>query len=466
VTASTAAAADDIVDVAVIGAGVVGCAIARQVGRSQRSCVLIEARNDVGDVTSKANTAILHTGFDAPPGSLEAQLVRDGHRLLRSYAETTGIPIERTGAVVVAWNAEQEAELPTLLSKAHVNSYAAADLISANELYRREPHLAPGAKGALLIPDESVICPWTTTLAYATEAVTAGVRLRLNTTVQGVTQGDDGTHAIATNNGLIRARWLINAAGLGSDLVDRMFGHDGFTITPRRGQLVVFDKLARNLVSAIILPIPTGTTKGVLVSPTIYGNLLVGPTAEDLADRSDTATTKDGLMALVAAGEAIVPTLSGEEVTSTYAGLRAATEHRDYQIRCDARMHYVCVGGIRSTGLSASLGIADHVAGLLADAGLPLTERADAPPPPRMPNLGEASDRPATSPSTIAADPEYGRIVCFCERVSRGELRDALAGPIPPPDRSGLARRTRATNGRCQGFYCAAEVASILRESS
>jgi glycerol-3-phosphate dehydrogenase len=456
---------DDVVDVAIVGAGVVGTAIARQVGRSQRSCVLIEARNDVGDATSKANTAILHTGFDAPPGSLEAQLVRDGHRLLRAYANATGIPIEGVGAAVVAWTAEQEAELPELLRKANANHYDAAELIGAQSLYRREPHLAPGARGALVIPDESIICPWTTTLAYATEALTAGVRLLLNTTVHGVTPAADGTHAVATTNGVIRAGWLINAAGLASDTVDRMLGHDGFTITPRRGQLVVFDKFARRLVSAIILPIPTGKTKGVLVAPTIYGNLLVGPTAEDLNDRTDTATTEAGLRALVEAGASIVPDLAGEEVTSTYAGLRAATEHRDYQVRCDAERRYICVGGIRSTGLSASLAIAGHVAGLMSEAGFAIDERPDAPPPPRLPNLGEAFARPATDASAVALDIEYGRIVCFCERVSRGEVRDALAAAIPAVDHAGLARRTRASNGRCQGFYCAAELAAMIGAS-
>jgi glycerol-3-phosphate dehydrogenase len=245
-----------------------------------------------------------------------------------------------------------------------------------------------------------------------------------------------------------------------------MLGHDGFTITPRRGQLVVFDKFARRLVTAIILPIPTGVTKGVLVAPTIYGNLLVGPTAEDLDDRADTATTEAALRGLIAAGVSIVPDLAAEEVTSTYAGLRAATEHRDYQIRCDSERRYVCVGGIRSTGLSASLAIAEYVAGLMSEAGFAVDERPDAPVPPRMPNLGEAYPRPASDASAVAADPEYGRIVCFCERVSRGEVRDAVGSPIPPVDHAGLARRTRASNGRCQGFYCAAELATILGGSS
>ncbi|MDQ6874577.1 MAG: NAD(P)/FAD-dependent oxidoreductase [Actinomycetota bacterium] len=451
----------DRYDVAVIGAGVVGTAIARRIGRSRRSCVLIDARGDVGDVTSKANTAILHTGFDATPGSLEARLVRRGHALLRAYAAETGIPIERTGAVVVAWNDEQAEQLTGLEEKARANGYDRAELITADALYRLEPHLTAGALGALRVPDESIICPWSTTLAYATQALGDGVELRLQTEVRSVHW--DGEHTLETSRGTVRARWMVNAAGLGGDGLNRQLGHAEFAITPRRGQLVVFDKLSRRLVSSIILPIPTGTTKGVLVAPTIYGNLLVGPTAEDLTDPADTATTATGLQGLLAAGAAVVVELAGEEITSTYAGIRAATQHRDYQVFADAAQHYVCAGGIRSTGLTASMALADHVAGLLEELGCSLEERADAVAAPRMPNLGEAFERPALSAAAISADPEYGRIVCFCERVSRGEVRDSLRSVVAPIDLAGVARRTRATNGRCQGFYCAAEVADMLR---
>ena len=256
---------------------------------------------------------------------------------------------------------------------------------------------------------------------------------------------------------------MVNAAGLGSDTVDRMFGGDGFTIRPRRGELIVFDKLARTLLRSILLPVPTARTKGVLVAPTVYGNVLLGPTAEDVPDRSETATTAAGLRSLLAAGRRILPGLADEEVTSTYAGLRAATEHSDYQIRVDAGRRYACAGGIRSTGLSASLGIAEHVAGLLGEAGLALKPRpGPAASPPVMPYIGEAGVRPYQDAAAIAADPAYGQIVCHCERVTRGEIRDALASPVPPADLGGLRRRTRAGNGRCQGFYCGAAVSRLL----
>ena len=221
-------------DVAIIGAGVVGTAIARTLSRYDLSIVVVDAAADVGTGTTKANTAILHTGFDAAPGSLESRLLRRGSALLRDYAAQAGIPVERTGALLVAWTAEQHRALPEIADKARQNGYTAIRPISAADLYRREPHLGPGALAALEIPDESVICPWTTPLAYATEAVRAGVRLQLGSLVTGV-RTDAGGHTLATAGGTVNSRWLVNAAGLGGDVIDAMLGGGGFTIHPRRG---------------------------------------------------------------------------------------------------------------------------------------------------------------------------------------------------------------------------------------
>jgi len=454
--------ATETVDVLVIGAGVVGSAIARTLAYQALSCTLLDAGNDVGAGTSKANTAILHTGFDAEPGSLESSLVSRGSALLREYAARVGIPLERTGALLIAWNAEQEAAFGGIIEKARRNGYQQIRRIAATELYRREPHLAPGAAGALDIPDESVICPWTTSLAYATEAVRAGARLLLRTRVTGVSPATGaGAHEVATTSGTLRCRWLVNAAGLGSDVIDRMMRPGSFTISPRRGELIVFDKLARRLVSHILLPVPTGRTKGVLIAPTVYGNVLLGPTAEDVPDRADTATTAAGLAALLAEGGRLMPDLAAEEVTASYAGLRAATEHRDYQIDVDEAGRYACAAGIRSTGLTASMGIAEHLVEQMAAAGLRIGDRAPDSPL-AMPYIGEAGIRPYQDAGMIEADPAYGQIICHCERVTRGEIRDALAGPIPPADRDGLRRRTRALNGRCQGFYCGAAVSQLM----
>lgn len=451
----------DVYDVVVVGGGIVGCAIARALAGTSLSVALVEARNDVGDGTSKANTALLHTGFDATPGTLESRLVARGYELLGAYAEQTGIPVERTGALLVAWTDEEHDTLPRLKEKAERNGYRGCAVVSADEVYRQVPDLGPGVLGGLTVPGEAIICTWTTNLALATDAVSRGARLLCGTRVTGAVAESDYT-TLQTTAGDISGRWVINAAGLGADHLDAAFGHHRFTVTPRRGELLVFDKLSRPMVPCIVLAVPSSRGKGVLVSPTIYGNVMVGPTSENLEDRTATGTSEEGFEFLVSKGRALMPALFDDEITATYAGLRAAIDRDDYLIDVDAAARYVLIGGIRSTGLTSGMAIAEHVLGLLADAGLDVDERTDLPAPPRMPNLGEAGVRPYQDSDRIAADPEYGRIVCFCERVTAGEIRDAFQSPIPPADLDGLRRRTRVMNGRCQGFYCGAHTKALL----
>lgn len=448
-------------DVAVIGAGVVGTAITRELSRYKFSVALLEAGPDVGTGTSKANTAIWHTGYDAVPGSLESRLLRRSYALLAEYMPAAGVPVERLGGLLVAWNEEQQHTLPRLLEKAHQNGDLDVRLVTAEEVYAREPNLRAGALGGLYVPGEGILCPYTLPLAYATQAVLNDAALRLNFPVQHIELEPGGAYRVSGPGGAVGARYVVNAAGLYSDEIDRLFGHSDFTVTPRRGELIVFDKFARPLVNHVLLPVPNPVTKGVLISPTVYGNVMLGPTAEDLDDKTNTTTTGQGLGALWAKGEAIMPALLGEEVTATYAGLRAATEHSDFQIRLHAGQHYVCAGGIRYTGVSASMGIAEHVVELLAEAGLPLRPKAafqDV----RMPYLGTVGPRPYQSPELIARDPAYGQIVCHCERVTLAELRAATHSVVPARSLDGLRRRTRALQGRCQGFNCHAAVVALL----
>jgi len=433
-------------------------------GGTELTVTLVEGRDDVGDGTSKANTALLHTGFDATPGTLESRLVARGYDLLGEYAERVGIPVERTGALLVAWTEEERDALPKLKNKAERNGYHACEIVTGEEVYRRVPDLGPGALAGLTVPGESIICSWTTNLALATEAVQRGVDLRRGAMVTDVVRHDDHT-VVVTTTGEVKARWVINAAGLGADHLDGRFGYDRFTVTPRRGELLVFDKLTRPMVPCIVLAVPSSRGKGVLVSPTIYGNVMVGPTSENLTDRTATGTSEEGFEFLLGKGRALMPTLFDEEVTAAYAGLRAAIDRDDYLVDVDWDQRYVLVGGIRSTGLTAGMALAEHLLELLADSDLDLTPRAALPPAPRMPNIGEATTRPYQDAERIAADPEYGRIVCFCERVTAGEIRDAFASTIPPRDLDGLRRRTRVLNGRCQGFYCGAHTQSLLEAS-
>lgn len=450
-------------DVAVIGAGIVGSAIARKLAGYRLTVALLDARLDVGDGTSKANTAILHTGFDATPGTIESRLVHDGYLLLSEYAAQTGIPVEPTGAVLVAWDEEQLAALPGLKQKAELNNYHQAYIVDSAAVYEMIPALGDGALGGLVVPDESIICTWTTNLALATEAVMRGAELKLRHRVVGVDITSESTTLRTDTGAEVSTRWVVNAAGLGSDIIDGLFGYQRFAITPRRGELIVYDKQARMLVDKIVLPVPTSRGKGVLVSPTIYGNVMLGPTAEDLEDRTDTSTSESGFEFLTSKGELLMPRLLEEEVTATYAGLRAASSHPDYLLEIDADQRYVVAGGIRSTGLTSGLAVAEYVDELLrAHSTLELRTRVDLPAPPAMPNIGEAFLRPFQDAARIAADPAYGKIVCFCERVTAGEIRDTFRTPIPPLTMDGVRRRTRAQNGRCQGFFCGAEVKELF----
>jgi glycerol-3-phosphate dehydrogenase len=434
---------------------VVGAAIARELSHFELTCALLEASPDVGAGTSKANTALLHTGFDAKPGTLEARLVRRGHELLSAYAERAGIPLAAIGAHLVAWDDEQLAAFPGIVERARANGYGSIRELTADELYRREPRLGPGARGALEVPDEGIVCPFTTPLAYATEAVLNGCELHRDTLVTGVENRPGGGFDVLTSRERFSTRYLVNAAGLESDELNRLVGHDEFSVKPRRGELIVFDKLARPLLNHIVLAVPTGTTKGVLVAPTVFGNLILGPTAEDVERKDDTSSTAAGLAYLRREGKRILPELLRHDVTAVYVGLRAATEHADYQITIHAPEGYACVGGIRSTGLTASLAIAEHVRTELAAAGLQLRPKS-GPLSVRMPNIGELSPR---------AYEAGGRIVCFCERVTLGEIEAALRSSIPPADLDGLRRRTRVLMGRCQGFYCGARVARLLQDA-
>ena len=451
---------DTLYDVAIVGAGVVGSAIARELARRDVRCCLLEAADDVGTGTSKANTAIWHTGFDAKPGTLECRLLRRSYDMLGEFMPAAGVPAQRLGAVLIAWNEDQLHELPKILEKAHQNGVTDVRLLSVEEIYALEPHVNSGALGGLIVPGEGILCPYTLPLALATEAVMNGVTLKLNHRVTAVKQ-ENATHIVQTTGGDVACRYLINAAGLYSDEIDHLLGYNDFAVTPRRGELIVFDKFSRSLVNHVLLPVPTAITKGVLISPTVYGNVMLGPTAEDLPDKTDKSTTAKGLDFLWQKGQAILPTLLDEEVTATYAGLRAATQHSDYQIRLHTEQRYICVGGIRSTGVSASLGIAEYVVGLLSEAGLTLTVKTDYRPV-QMPNIGEMGERPYQSEAKIADNPDYGRIVCHCEQVTRGELVDAVHSTIPAGSLEGIKRRTRAMQGRCQGFNCQAHVAALL----
>jgi glycerol-3-phosphate dehydrogenase len=447
-------------DIAIIGAGAVGSAMARELSRYQLKVALVEANSDVGMGTSKASTAIWHTGYDAKPGSLEAKLLKRSYALMEKYLPEANIAHELLGGLLIAWNQDQFDTLPKLLKQAHDNGEFDVKIISADEIYEREPNINKGALGGLFVPGEGILCTFSVPLAFAYQAVLNEVDLFLNFQVKEIrAQTTDSGPSWSIVNGLsstgetIQTRYIVNAAGLFSDEVNAHFGKSNFGVVPRRGQLIIYDKLARPLVNHVLLPVPTSITKGVLISPTVYGNILLGPTAEDLPDKTATETTAEGLKFLLDKGHDILPQLLDEEVTAAYSGLRAATEHSDYQISMDAALRYLCLAGIRSTGISAAMGIAEYGVELLRDAGLELKMK-DEFKSVKLPSIGQADIRPHQSAEMIKQNASYAEMVCHCERVSRGELMDAMRAPISATTLDGLRRRTRASQGRCQGFNC------------
>ncbi len=436
-------------DVAVIGAGVVGCALARRFTLDGARVVVLEKAEEVLDGASKANSAILHTGFDAPVGTLEADCIRAGHAEYREIRERMGLPLLECGALVVAWTAEEAARLPALMDAARANGVDDVAPLTAAETRTLEPRLGAGVAGAFRVPGESLIDPWSAAHAYLAQALINGAELRYGAEVLG--GRFEGSWSLATAAGTVAARLVVNAAGLYGDIVEeRLTGASTFQIRPRKGQFVVYDKTAAALADHILLPVPGERTKGIVVCRTVWGNLLVGPTAEEQDDRATAALDGATLEMLRQRAEAILPALAGHEVTAVYAGLRPATEEKGYRVRADAARGYIAVGGIRSTGLSAALGLATHVRGLWDE---PLRPLAD-PLWPEMPNLAETAPRDWERPGN-------GGIVCHCERVTRREVEAALTGPLPARTFAGLKRRTRVTMGRCQGFACGAELAEI-----
>jgi glycerol-3-phosphate dehydrogenase len=442
-------------DVAVIGAGVVGCAVFRALTLAGLSVILLERSADILDGASKGNSAILHTGFDAPPGSREVQMMQAGRKRYLAERALLGLPILQTDAMLVAWSEEEAARLPAIVDKAHRNGVTDVRPIELDALRRRMPTLASSAIAALSVPGEHIIDPWSSPLAYALQAIAHGGVVERLFDVD-TAERLAGIWRLSAGKRAVDASIAINCAGNYGDHVEALSRPSPFAIRPRKGQFVVFDKTARRHVPTILLPVPTERTKGVVVCPTVFGNVLVGPTAEDQDGRGVATVERSTLEHLIGEAARMVPALADEPVNATYAGLRPAGDQKDYIIEAISERHWVTVAGIRSTGLTAALGIADYVTELVEEHFLPLRPLRDLiwPSPP---NLAEHLPRDHERPGR-------GDIICLCELVTKDEILAALAGPLPAGNLGGLKRRTRAMMGRCQGFNCLAAVCEMAND--
>ncbi len=454
----------DHYDIAIIGAGVVGAAIAFELAHHELRVALLEARPDPGDEASKGNSALMCTGVDTPANTLERQLVRRGYERYMREAPQLGLPIRKVGSIVLAWDGEQTATLERELTSAASDGFDTVEMLEARDIYRRWPNFGPGIVSGLWIPGEAIVDPFSTPYAYVRYAVANGVDFRSNWPVASA-ERKSAQWTLSGPQGQIESGLVINAGGIRADHVDGLAGFHDFVVKPRRGQYIVLDKSARAIHDVIAMPAPTPETRGILISPTIFGNVLVGPTAEDVDDVDDRSVTQVGLSQLRHAMVRMVPALAREPVTTVFAGMRPATDKSTYQIIPRVEEGWITVAGIRSTGLSAALGIAEYVVGLIP-SGMMRAKAKAALHPISVPDLSETSRRPWQDEALVATAPAYGEIVCHCERISLGEVQAALAAPVPPRSLKCLKRRTRVMFGRCQGFYCGARMQKLFDAAS
>lgn len=447
-------------DVVIIGAGVTGCAVARELSRYKVNACVIEKCEDVCCGTSKANSAIVHAGFDAAEGSLMAKMNVEGNELMEQLSKDLDFPFVRNGSLVVCMHKEELPGLQTLYDRGVKNGVKDLRILTKEEVLEMEPNLSDNVEGALYAPTGGIVCPFNLTIALAENANVNGVEFKFDTEVKDIRKAD-GCYEIETGNGMIESRYVVNAAGVYADVIHNMVSEKKLKIVARRGDYCLLDRSVGDYVSKTIFPLPTKLGKGVLVSPTVHGNLIVGPTAIDIEDKEGTNTTKEGLDDLIAKAGATVKDLPIRQVITSFAGLRAHEEGHEFIIgEVEDAKRFIDVAGIESPGLSSAPAIGVMVADLLRDK-MGLEEKADFVAT-RKGLLNPASLSMEERNELIKKNPAYGTIICRCESVTEGEIIDAIHRPVGARSLDGVKRRTRAGMGRCQAGFCSPRTMEIL----
>jgi glycerol-3-phosphate dehydrogenase len=445
-------------DVAVIGAGVIGGAVARELVRWGAQVVILEKCSDVAMGATRANSAIVHAGFDAKEGSLKALLNVRGSLMMKEYAAELGVKYKNNGSLVVGFNDEDRATLEDLCIRGKKNGVPGVEVIDRARILELEPNIGDGVTCALYAPTGAIICPYELCMAEIGNAMDNGAALKLDFEVKSI-EKKDGIYRVASDNDEVYAKYVVNCAGVYSDEVARMAGDDSFDVIPRRGEYMLLDKECGSLVSHTIFRCPSKMGKGILVSPTVDGNLLLGPTAENIEDKEDKSTTAEGLARVkMQAGEQVRGIAFGKTITS-FTGLRSVGSTGDFII--NERDGFVNCAGIESPGLSSAPAIGQYVREMLAKCGLELSLRDDFVPTRRpMHYFKEASEEEKNA--IIAENPAFAHIICRCELVSEGEIVEAINTNPRPRDVDAVKRRTRSGMGRCQGGFCSPYVVEIL----
>ncbi len=447
-------------DVAIVGAGVVGGLIARELSRFNVKVALLEKYNDVAMGTTKANSAIVHGGFDAQNGTLKAKLNVQGTAMMPEVCEKLSVPFRKNGSVVVAFSEKEMEHIKVLYDRGIKNGVPELSIIDRDELRRREPNISDEAVGALLSECAGIVCPYELTIAAVENAVTNGVELIRNCEVKAISENDNG-YVLNTTAGEISAKYIINAAGNFSDELAKMVGDNSIQLVPRKGEYYVLDKSVGNLATHTIFQCPNEMGKGILVTPTVDGNLLIGPTALNIEDKDDTTTTPEGLRDALQKALKSVPIVSIRNAITSFAGVRAHPVNDDFIIGwCPTSENFINVAGVESPGLSSAPAIAIFVREMLEEK-LALTEKENYTDTRETPvRFRHLSDEERAE--LIKKNPAYGRIVCRCETITEGEIIDAIRAPGGARDVDGVKRRTRAGMGRCQGGFCGSKVVEIL----
>ena len=448
-------------DVAIIGGGVVGGMIARTLASYQLSICILEKAHDVATGASAANSAIVHAGYDAKEGSLKAKLNVRGSQMMPAVCQELGVKYQNNGSLVIGFNEEDRVALEALLVRGNKNGVPGLRILEKEELHALEPNLSSDVLCALHAPTGSIVCPYELTIASIGNAMDNGADLKLDFAVNDI-QDLGAYYKVSSPDESVEARYVINAAGLFSDAIAKMVGDDSFSIKPRRGEYILLDKECGSLVRNTIFRTPGKMGKGILVSPTVDGNLITGPTGVDIEDKLDKSTTAEGLaFVMQQSNENTTGIPFGKSITS-FCGLRAVGSVGDFIIN-NPLPRFVNVAGIESPGLSSAPAIAEMVVELLDKAGLALEKKADFNP------IREATHafREGTieeKNEMIKKDPAYGHIICRCEGVSEGEILAAIRQNPRPRDLDGVKRRTRAQMGRCQGGFCSPYIVELLAQ--
>lgn len=452
-------------DVLIIGGGVTGSAIARELSRYDLKTALFEKGEDVCSGTSKANSGIAHAGFDAAPGSLKAKMNIRGSQMMEELSRKLDFPYKRNGSLVLCFDEKDRPRLEKLLQQGKENGVEGLEILEKKELLALEPALSEEVVCALHAPTGGIVCPFKMTIALAENAAVNGVEFHLNEGVKRVQPGTVEGYTVETGKGTYETRIVVNAAGLYGDEIHNQVSGEKLHITPRKGEYCLMDKKIGQLVSHTIFQMPTAMGKGVLVTPTVHGNLMVGPTATDISDKEGVDTTAEGLDEVLKKAALSVKSLPRGVTITSFAGLRAHEDHDDFilgEVK-DAPGFFDAVG-IESPGLTSAPAIGEWMAEKIVEK-LRKTQKVDEKKDFQetrkdIPNI--ASMDQAEAAALIAENPAYGTIICRCEKVTEGEIIDAIRRPLGARSLDGIKRRTRAGMGRCQAGFCSTKVMDIL----